>query len=131
MAAGDESKRLSEKEARTRNISDLTRYIAFGLMALTYTVFTSKSDFSTSLIEDYEGLFLTASIMGVLSIASDYLQNLCGYISVKKALIESDYRYSRKWISYKLITLFFGVKQLAALIGVVLVFIAMLLTILQ
>ena len=133
MAKGEENEkqRLSEKEARTRNISDLTRYIAFGLMALTYTVFTSESDFSASLIGNYEVLFLAASIAGVVSISSDYLQNLFGYISVERALKESDYKYSKKWISYKLIRLFFLIKQAAVLIGVVFVFTAMLLTIFQ
>lgn len=121
----DRKKRLSEKETRTKGISDLIRYISFGLVALTYSIFISKSMFSAELLANHKTILLVTSLCGALAIAFDYLQYLSGYIAVNKALAESDDLYNRQWWSYKFIKLFFVAKQLLAILGVVLVCVAM------
>lgn len=123
--SSDYEKRISEKVARTTKISDLTRYISFGLVALTYSIFTSKSEFAVLLLENFKSLFLYASLSGFIAIFFDYLQYLFGYISVNKALKESDHQYDNEWCSYRLIKLLFVGKQLFVLIGVFLVCVAM------
>ena len=39
----DREKRLAEKETRTKGISELIRFVSFGLVALTYSIFTSSA----------------------------------------------------------------------------------------
>lgn len=123
--SNDYEKRISEKVTRTTRISDLTRYISFGLVALTYSIFTSKSEFSLLLLVNFKNMFLFASLCGFIAIVFDYLQYLFGYISVNKALKESDHQYDDQWFSYRLIKIFFVGKQLFVLIGVFLVCVAM------
>ncbi|EML0423774.1 hypothetical protein P7225_14175 [Vibrio parahaemolyticus] len=120
-----EQKRIEEKIKRTEKISDLTLYIAFGLMALTYSTFNAKSEFASLLLEGYKTEFLLASLCGVLSILSHYLQYFCGYISVEKALKEEDFQYNRKWIIYKVVRYFFYAKQFFSIAGVIVVGYAM------
>lgn len=123
--ATDREKRLSEKETRTKGISDLTRYISFGLVALTYSLFTSKAVFAVALLTNHKVLFLLASLFGAIAIAFDYFHYLCGYVAVNKALKKENSLYEKSWLSYWLIKPLFILKQLSAVSGVVLVCIAM------
>lgn len=125
MADTDQEKRLSEKEKRSKGISDLVRFISFGLVALTYSLFTSKADFAIALLTNYKTLFLIASISGVISLIFDYFNYLCGYIAVNAALKESDFKYVKSWTSYSWIKRCFVLKQISALVGVIAVCIAM------
>lgn len=120
-----EAKRIEEKVKRTEAISNLTLYIAFGLVALTYSTFNAKSDFAKLLLEGYKTEFLLASLCGVLAILMHYLQYICGYISVQRALKEEDFQYDRNWKVYKSLTYFFYGKQLFSIAGVLIVGYAM------
>ncbi|ENP0856516.1 hypothetical protein QX213_21975 [Vibrio vulnificus] len=122
-----EEKRIEDKVKRSEKISELTLYVAFGLVALTYTLFSSKSDFAKLLLE-HKSLFLIASICGVVSILLHYLQYVAGYFAAQKALAESDFQYSRKWWSYRMIKPFFVAKQIVVIAGVIVVGTAMTLT---
>lgn len=121
----DREKRLAEKETRTKGISELIRFVSFGLVALTYSIFTSSAQFAIDLLANYRDVLLWASVCGAAAIASDYLQYLCGYIAVNKALLEEDQKYSSCWFSYRLIKPFFVLKQALAVFGVILVCLAM------
>ncbi|HCM0873372.1 MULTISPECIES: hypothetical protein [Vibrio] len=122
-----EEKRIEDKVKRSEKISELTLYVAFGLVALTYTLFSSKSDFANLLLE-HKSLFLIASICGVVSILLHYLQYVAGYFAAQKALSESDFQYSRKWWSYRMIKPLFVAKQIVVIAGVIVVGTAMTLT---
>ncbi|MFM2476397.1 hypothetical protein [Celerinatantimonas sp. MCCC 1A17872] len=122
-----EEKRIEDKVKRSEKISELTLYVAFGLVALTYTLFSSKSDFAKLLLE-YRTLFLIASICGVVSILLHYFQYVVGYYAAQKALLESDFRYNKKWWSYRMIKPFFVAKQVVVILGVIVVATAMTLT---
>jgi hypothetical protein len=123
--ATEREKRLSEKGARSKGISDLIRYISFGLVALTFSLFTSKAVFAVTLLTNYKTLFLLASLFGAVAIAFDYFHYLSGYVAVNKALKKDSHFYETSWISYWLIKPLFVLKQLFAISGVVLVCIAM------
>ncbi|MBA6408719.1 hypothetical protein H4J63_05035 [Pseudoalteromonas sp. 5Ae-yellow] len=126
MATGRE-KRLKEKKIRTSKISDLVRYVSFGLVALTYSIFTSKADFAVLLLQNSKNLFLWASLLGALAILFDYFQYLSGYIAVNKSLAMTgdNIDYNKKWISKRLIKPLFIFKQILAFSGIVLICIAM------
>ncbi len=123
--SAEREKRLSEKETRSKGISDLTRYISFGLVALTYSLFTSKAVFAATLLTNHKELFLLASLFGALAIAFDYFHYLAGYFAVNKALKKDNHLYETSWLSYSLIKPLFVLKQLLAVSGVILVCIAM------
>ena len=129
MAVTEKEKRLSEKEKRSKGISDLVRFISFGLVALTYSLFTSKADFAIALLASHKTLFLIASISGVISLTFDYLNYLCGYIAVNAALKENDFKYVKSWRSYSWIKPCFVLKQISGLVGVIAVCIAMILSV--
>lgn len=113
---------MEEKKHTSSKISDLVRYISFGLVAITYALFTSTAAFAEDLLEQYKTLMLWASFFGGITIAFDYLQFLCGYLSTNKALIRSDNpnTYDDKWITYKARKWFFWMKQATVSVGLAL-----------
>ncbi|EJK2116998.1 hypothetical protein [Vibrio navarrensis] len=125
-----EKDRIAEKVKRSEKISDLTIYISFGLIAVTFTLFSSSSEFAKELLSNHEKLFLIASLCGFMSVFSHYLQYVFGYQATSKALKSDDYMYDRNWWSHKIIKPLFFIKQLLAIAGVVFVGFAMLQTIL-
>ncbi len=66
-------------------MSDLARYIGYGLAAITTTVFNSDSVFSRVLVTNFKVEILLASILGCAAIVFDYLQYLFGYMNAKIA----------------------------------------------
>ncbi|EPT1007642.1 hypothetical protein ACVOUM_002719 [Vibrio parahaemolyticus] len=125
-----EKDRIADKVKRSEKISDLTTYISFGLIAVTFTLFSSSSDFAKELLKSHEKLFLIASLCGFASVFSHYLQYVFGYQATSKALKSDDYMYDRNWWSYKAMKPLFWAKQALTIAGVALVGFAILQTIL-
>ncbi|EOE6055914.1 hypothetical protein ACKJ8N_003740 [Vibrio cholerae] len=120
-----EQKLLETKEKRSQKISELTVFISFGLIALTYTLFSSSSAFSIKLLNSYSNYFIFASLCGVVAILFHYIQFLCGYMAVNKALSSDDKKYDKTWKTYMLIKPCFVLKQICTLAGVLAVGVAM------
>ena len=91
-----------------------------GIAAVCYAIFTSISDFSTEVLSTYKNALVKSASLAVLSIFFDYLQFLCGYISVREALNNKDGDYSYKLRSpfYKSRFFFFYAKQVAVFLSV-------------
>lgn len=115
--------RLEDKKDVSGRIGETSRFIAFGLVALTFTIHGSESGISKKILTDYESLINLAGVLGCLSIVSDYLQYMCGYFSNVDALKrkENDYAYDRKNVFYKGRFVFFWAKQVFAFFGALLV----------
>lgn len=111
---------LAEKRHVTMTMTNLVRYIAFGLVIATYSLFTTTSDFAKVLLLNYRELLLCVSILGSLTIVLDYFQFLSGYLSIKKTLKSSDYQYDNTFIFYKLRGWLFIIKQIVITIALVL-----------
>jgi hypothetical protein len=121
-----EKKRLRVLEEQlhvTSKISDLCRYIGFGIAVACYSIFTSSSAFSQEVLINYNCLIalLISVIFAVLTIFFDYLQFLCGYFAVRSALEneENEFNYNIDSFFYKCRFIFFYVKQATLLISVV------------
>jgi hypothetical protein len=111
--------RFADKKDVSGRIGETSRFIAFGLVALVFAIHSSSNDLSTSIITNNRFLLNLAGLLGCLSIISDYLQYLCGYISVNDALLREDdsYRYDQSKLAYKGRHLFFWTKQFFAFVG--------------
>lgn len=113
---------LEEKRHVSSKISDLSRYVGFGLVAVVYAILTSDSEIVIQLYEHYTTALLTAAAFGVLTVILDYLQFLGGYLSVEQALQneEGSFRYDNKSFWYKLRVTAFWMKQATAFFGALL-----------
>jgi len=117
---------LEQKEKMSSRISDLCRYIGFGLVAVVYTILTSESKVVISIYEHYTDWLLGIAFLGLLTIIFDYLQYLGGYYSVEKALKNEagNYQYDDESFWYCLRNSAFIFKQSTAFIGaLILVFV--------
>ncbi|MBZ9926774.1 hypothetical protein [Mesorhizobium sp. BR1-1-4] len=83
---------LQDKKSLSATISDLCRYIAFGLLVAFYTISADNSSFSTHL-KTYGVLVFLIGFCGAMAILCDYLQYVFGLITVEKALATKVYEY--------------------------------------
>lgn len=113
-------KRINEDlDFMSKQVSDLSRYIAFGLAAFTLAILTSSSKFATMAFEKAGSVILVCSFLGCLSIVFDYLQYLAGYKASQAALRnkEQNYVYQKDSVWLQGRYLFFYLKQVAAFAG--------------
>jgi hypothetical protein len=110
---------LEEKKHVSSKISDLSRYIGFGLVAVVYTILTSDSELVISIYRNYTSWLLGVAVLGIFTIILDYLQFLGGYFNVQNALKnkEGNYSYNNESCSYKLRDIAFKFKQVTAFLG--------------
>ncbi|MER9914011.1 hypothetical protein NKJ71_25630 [Mesorhizobium sp. M0050] len=83
---------LDEKKSVSTTISELCRYIAFGLLVAFYTVSVDNSEFSKTL-KTYGVLVFLIGFSGAMAILCDYLQYLCGLTTINRALATKVYEY--------------------------------------
>ncbi|MDH5524738.1 MAG: hypothetical protein OEY01_12195 [Desulfobulbaceae bacterium] len=112
---------LDEKFKVSSRISDLSRYIGFGLVAIVYTILTSDSVAITKLYGNKNTLILVAACLGAVTIVLDYVQFLAGYFSVQEALENEagQYKYNNQSIAYTARNFAFWAKQTSALFGAI------------
>jgi hypothetical protein len=124
------AKVLEQKASVSSRISDLSRYIGFGLVAVVYTILTAKPGALSESYSQYSDLLLLAGLLGVITILFDYLQFLSGYFSVSQALKNQKgaYRYPDNTVAYKFRNVAFWLKQITTFAGTVLLLIAMFLS---
>jgi len=110
---------LDEKRHVSSRISDLSRYMGFGLVAVVYTILTSNSRLVMSIYTNYSGWLLGVAVLGIITIISDYLQFLAGYVNVQNALRNEvgNFEYDDKSLSYWFRNFAFKLKQITALLG--------------
>ncbi|QFT61824.1 hypothetical protein [Roseivivax sp. THAF30] len=115
--------RLGDKRETSGRIGETTRFIAFGIIALVFTIHGSDSAIATGIITRHEALLNAAGLVACLSVLSDYLQYVCGYFSVDHALTRKDNAYtydSTTWV-YRGRSFFFWAKQVLAFLGAAIV----------
>ena len=116
---------MDRRTAVTGRVSETTRYIGFGLLAVAYAMISGSDEFFVGMRTDWPGLIKAMALCGALAIVFDYLHYVLGYVTTDYALDRKDERnsYDEKSISYRLEHVCFWAKQVAALAGcVVLIF---------
>jgi hypothetical protein len=110
---------LEEKRHVSSRVSDLCRYIGFGLAAVVFLLLSSNSGYAKSVALQHQNMLLLIGGTGCLTVIFDYLQFLAGYFTVNRAInnTENNYEYDRKWPAYKLRIWSFYIKQCTTIIG--------------
>ena len=110
---------LERRKDVTGRVSETTRYIGFGLLAIAYAMISGSDDFFVAMRSNWPGLLKFMALCGALAILLDYLHYVLGFITVEHALDRTDEpnSYDEKSLSYRLEHVCFWSKQVAALIG--------------
>jgi len=106
----------SYKEA-TRNISNLVKYIGFGLMAAFYALRPEISELSSD--DPIRVLHMSVGLLGASVIVFDYLHYTFSARNAYIALLNKrhGFQYNRKLISYRLGRFFYFAKQISTFLG--------------
>lgn len=117
--------RMSVKKDRdftTNRISDLSRYISFGILIAIFSVLTSPS-IGRHVLAGFDQIFIFLSaVFAILTIIFDYVQYVAGYISSSAAYdnVGDDFEYEDSSCSNRLRAFSFWVKQVTTLISAIL-----------
>jgi hypothetical protein len=112
------TKTLDEKRHVSQKLSDLIRYISFGIIAACYSLFTSETKIILEILARYKFHLSVATEFAILSIAIDYLQFLFAYLSTNKALRNQNNLYDKSSICYQWRGYCFHLKQGTTLIAI-------------
>src|SRR4051812_40713049 len=77
---------VKELDFLTSRVSELARYIAFGLSALFFLLLSSSSDFAKAMMQNHGTFILFISFVGCLTLLADYAQYQFGRVYVKRVL---------------------------------------------
>lgn len=109
---------LDEKRHVSQKLSDLIRYISFGIVAACYSLFTSETKIILGILSKYKFHLSVATEFSILSIALDYMQFLFAYFSTNKALDKPNNLYDKNSICYLWRVYCFHLKQGTTLIAI-------------
>ncbi len=121
-----------DKDFTSNRLSELSRYISFGTLAVIFSILSSESLIWKKLQTDYKMLAFYCALFGIASIFLDLLQYVFGYFTSRKAASGSNpiYKYNKSWMTYRLRGGCFWIKQCsAALSGILLLIIVFLILI--
>lgn len=135
QAAPDEAKEkkaaIREQRARVRDrlgtvtnrISEQTRYICFGVLALAYGIFVSDSELPMEIARRYPNALWVAAIFAVAALLFDYLQYIFYFRVAAEAQTakQRGYRFDRTSRDFMAGDLLFWAKQVATFVAVVLI----------
>jgi hypothetical protein len=108
---------LEEKRNVTGRMSETTRFVAFGLLALYYAIRTTGETFGQQLHTNHPCLVTAVGLFGAITILLDYLQYWFGSFAVNEALKRDTADYDEDSFWYVARKWAFTTKQLAAVLG--------------
>jgi hypothetical protein len=110
-----------DKDFTTGKISELARYVGFGLAAFPFVLLTSQSKFAQHVIDNFQTQFLFTSVIGCLVILAEYGQYYFGYLASSAAYRNrtGSYRYDEASLSFKLRQALFFLKHIGAAAGAI------------
>ncbi|MEM1134141.1 MAG: hypothetical protein AAGH53_14515 [Pseudomonadota bacterium] len=83
-----EKRRANQRENQnyfSGKISELSRYMGFGLAAAAFSLLSRSTEFSKGLVATVDNLLLLSAIAGCVVVLLDYFQMLCGYLAASQA----------------------------------------------
>lgn len=106
-----------EKRNVTSRLSDTTRYLGFGLLAVYFALRADGGSFAEYVRNHYPNKLLLIGAVAVLGLTFDLLQYICGERAVKNAIAAPDKQYTKCSISYLGWTAFYKLKLLTTVVG--------------
>ena len=114
---------LADLNFSSNRMSELTRYIGFGSLALVFTVLTSNSTFAQSIMSESKLQLLAIGALGAITIFIDYLHYFSSYMQSRLVLNNTEsFSYDDIPFLKGIRTGLFWLKQAIAIISVMLVF---------
>jgi hypothetical protein len=108
---------IAQKQSVTGRISETTRFVGFGLLAVYFAIRTADSGFAAGLNAKHPRLLLLMGICGLTAILLDYLQYWFGSWAVAEAMRRESLDYDPESLWYKARGATFVLKQAAAIAG--------------
>ncbi len=110
---------IDERRFVTNRISETTRYLGFGLLAIFYGIISSADAYAQQLKLGHPLLLQLMALSAMLALILDHLQYLFGRAAARKALKRTDkpYTYNKQWSSMRGRWACFWGKQAMALLG--------------
>ena len=109
-------------------ISELARYIGFGLVAVSFGLLSSDSIFAKTLVAESTNTLIWSGLLGAVTVLADYVHLLLGWLSNSQAANnkEGDFKLAGigKLFRFLQDRIFFYLKQLAPLGGAILLVIS-------
>lgn len=112
---------LDEKAKCSGRVSELCRYVGFGLTIVCFTLLTSTSPFSVALVNQRKFHLVCSALLGCITILCDIIQYMAGYWFVNAALKEGEktgtYGYDLDAWTYNTREALYWIKQICVLLG--------------
>lgn len=113
---------IQQKQFVTSKVSETSRFIGFGLLAVFYTASISTDQFAVEVLNSNPWLAHLFGACGALTILFDYIQYVAGERAAERALRRSDdgqntFLYNKRWWQYRLREFSYRAKQVLALAG--------------
>ena len=114
---------LEDMNFSSNRMSELTRYIGFGSLALVFAVLTSNSTFAQSMVNEGKLQLLAIGALGAITIFIDYMHYFSSYMQSRLVLNNTEsFSYDDIPILKGVRIGLFWLKQFIAIISVMLVF---------
>ncbi|WP_206453024.1 hypothetical protein [Aurantimonas marina] len=108
----------------SEKISDLSRYIGFGLVAAAFSLLSKATEYSKNLSDDTDFLLVLSAICGCIVIVCDYVQMFFGWSSASLAARNFNFGYRMSlgsWVFRIIQIIMFFLKQFFAMSGAVII----------
>lgn len=104
---------IQEYTVATARLSEHVRFIAFGILAIVYALYTSDSAIAGRIVEAHPIKLGVATVAALVAILLDYAQYFASVRATRNALDEEDATWDENSLSYRASELAFNWKQLA------------------
>jgi hypothetical protein len=118
-AIGNREAILERRNNASARVSETTRLIGLGLLAIFYAIISGSDAYSVEMRANWPQLLRLMALCGVLAVLLDYLHYVFGYFTTDRALDRTDEpnSYDQAWATYRLEHVCFWTKQASALAG--------------
>jgi hypothetical protein len=117
--ASDRAAVMERRKEVSARVSETTRFIGFGLLAIFYAMISDSDAFFVDMRVRWPLLLRLIALSGALAVLLDYLHYVFAYLSADRALERTDApdQFGQEWLTYRLETWCFWAKQAAATVG--------------
>jgi hypothetical protein len=121
MAEPSLDQAVADYKSAAEKLSESSRKIGYGLAAVFFTVAFADAGSLKALMDNCPKLMLSVGVGGVLTVLADYLHNFFAYKSAIEAGA-ADGVFNVRGFQYRAHSVFFWLKQLIGVIGIVALF---------
>lgn len=114
-----EDKAYDEQRHVSCNITEMCRYINFGIIAASYTLISSDNASAIKILETIPRAIVAPAYFSAVSLALDYLQFTSAYLNIREAIKSKTFLHDSSLWTYVCRDALFWGKQLFCVIAIV------------